>query len=114
MKELGFDPERPERKLHDNCRWCHEGKGKELHQAWALDVLMLPSDFEDSNKSPHREVWWLGELPGLEHNFVGMANLKQFLRAKKFPAPKDCNMETCPKKNKGWCPSGLCIIAKEL
>lgn len=113
MVELGFDPDNPERKLHDKCGWCHPEPGRpsdaDMHEAWAFGVLHMPSYFDDSNKSPHREVWWLAELPNL--NTISKANLKQFLRAKKFPAPKDCNMETCPKCNTGWCPDKRCIIA---
>lgn len=116
MIELGFDPDRPERVLHNGtCGWCHPTRkgpsNADLHEAWALDVLQLPSWFSDDNKAVHREVWWLKELP----NITGFqrANLKQFLRARKYPAPEDCNPETCPKKNIGWCPSKKCVIARD-
>ena len=117
MTELGFDLNNPERRLHDErCSWCHPKTGRpsdaDMHCAWSLEVLLLPSYFDKENKIPHREVWWLAELPNL--NVISKANLKQYLRAKKFPAPEDCNPETCSKKNIGWCPSKKCVIAREL
>lgn len=116
MVELGFNRDEPGRVLHnDECYWCHKSRNACRHEAWSLGVLQPLSYFTPSNPSPHREVWWLAEHKNIvaAGNTIELANLKQFLIANKYPAPKDCPGEECSRVNKGWCPNNRCIIAVE-
>ena len=94
MINLGFDPENPERRLHNDCPFCL-GSKHDLHGTWRLGVLLTSDQFNDP-KQIHREVWHLFEIPRMKEpgQMVARANLKQFLRARGYPKPEDCPLTT--------------------